>query len=55
LRISTGVEGLDEMLNGGLLPNRTYLLKGDPGTGKTTLGIQFILAGAKNGEHTIYI
>lgn len=55
MRISTGVEGLDEMLNGGLLPNRTYLLKGGLGTGKTTLGIQFILAGAKNGERTMYI
>lgn len=54
-RISTGVEGLDEMLQGGLIPGRTYLVKGGPGSGKTTLGVQFIMEGVKNGEKCLYM
>lgn len=49
-RISTGIEGLDKMLNGGLIPGRAYLVKGGPGTGKTTLAVHFLMEGVKNGE-----
>jgi circadian clock protein KaiC len=42
LRISTGIAGLDHILQGGLLPARTYLVYGEPGTGKTTLGLHFL-------------
>lgn len=52
---STGVEGLDEILRGGLPANRLYLLKGDPGVGKTTLALQFLLEGARRGEKCLYI
>ncbi|RLF77512.1 ATPase [Thermococci archaeon] len=55
VRISTGVKGLDKMLNGGLIPGRAYLIKGGPGTGKTTLTIQFLMEGAQNGEKCLYI
>jgi KaiC/GvpD/RAD55 family RecA-like ATPase len=55
MRVSTGVEGLDEMLNGGLIPGRTYLIKGGPGSGKTIFSIQFLAAGAKAGERGIYV
>ena len=44
-RASTGVEGLDEILGGGLTRNRVYLLEGTPGTGKTTFALQFLLEG----------
>lgn len=54
-RISTGVPGLDPILGGGLLPRNLYLLKGSPGTGKTTLGLQFLLEGARRGERCLYI
>ena len=47
MRISTGVDGLDRILRGGLLPGRTYLVEGNPGTGKTTLGLHFLSAGEK--------
>ena len=43
-RISTGVKGLDEILNGGFLPGRAYLITGAAGTGKTTLGLHFLLS-----------
>lgn len=43
-RLSTGVTGLDEVLEGGLLKNRAYLVRGQAGTGKTTLGLHFLLA-----------
>jgi circadian clock protein KaiC len=52
---STGIEGLDHILIGGLPRNRVYLVQGDPGVGKTTLGLQFLLAGAKLGERTLYV
>lgn len=54
-RLSIGVQGLDEVLLGGLNPNRIYLLEGDPGTGKTTLALQFMLEGARTGEKCLYI
>jgi circadian clock protein KaiC len=44
MRISTGIDGLDYILSGGLLPGRSYLVHGEPGTGKTTLGLHFVSA-----------
>lgn len=54
-RISSGVAGLDEILGGGLTPHRLYLLEGTPGTGKTTLALQFLLDGVARGEPALYI
>jgi circadian clock protein KaiC len=54
-RVSTGVDGLDEVLSGGLIEGRTYLVSGPPGTGKTTLGMHFLSAGAEHGEEALYI
>jgi predicted ATP-dependent serine protease len=45
-RVSTGIPGLDDVLGGGLDPERLYLIEGEPGTGKTTLALQFLLEGA---------
>jgi circadian clock protein KaiC len=53
--ISTGIEGLDEVLGGGLTPHRLYLLEGEPGSGKTTMGLQFLLEGARRGETVLYV
>jgi circadian clock protein KaiC len=53
--VSTGVAGLDELLQGGLTPNRMYLVEGLPGAGKTTLGMQFLLDGRDRGERTLYV
>jgi len=52
---TTGVEGLDDILNGGLPRDRIYLIQGDPGVGKTTLALQFLLEGAAKGEKGLYI
>jgi circadian clock protein KaiC len=54
-KAATGVTGLDEILSGGLARNRLHLLEGNPGTGKTTIALQFLLEGAKAGETGIYI
>ncbi|MEN3944245.1 ATPase domain-containing protein [Prosthecobacter sp. SYSU 5D2] len=54
-RCTMGVEGLDIVLSGGLPKNRLYLIKGDPGVGKTTLAMQFLLEGVKCGETGLYI
>jgi circadian clock protein KaiC len=54
-RCPTGVPGLDEVLHGGLVPERAYLVRGGPGTGKTTLGLHFLSAGAARGESTLLI
>lgn len=51
----TGVPGLDTILAGGFPKNRLYLIKGDPGVGKTTLALQYLLAGKARGERTLYI
>jgi len=53
--MSTGVTGLDNILGGGLTPNRVYLIEGSPGAGKTTLALQFLLKGAELGEAGLYI
>lgn len=52
---SSGVSGLNHILRGGFPRNRLYLVMGDPGAGKTTLSLQFLLAGAQNGERGLYI
>jgi circadian clock protein KaiC len=52
---ATGVAGLDDILNGGLTPNRLYLLEGMPGSGKTTLAFQFLLEGVRRGEPVLYV
>ena len=54
-RISTGIAGLDDILCGGLDPDRLYLIEGTPGTGKTTLALQFLLEGSKKGETGLYV
>ncbi len=54
-RVSSGVEGLDDILGGGLTKQRLYLLEGTPGTGKTTLALQFLLDGARAGERGLYV
>ena len=54
-RISTGSEGLDDILGGGLDPDRMYLYEGSPGAGKTTLALQFLLEGARQGERVLYV
>ncbi|MBC3920952.1 AAA family ATPase [Undibacterium sp. CY18W] len=53
--ISTGIAGLDNVLGGGLTKERLYLLEGDPGSGKTTIALQFLIEGAKRGETVLYI
>src|SRR4051812_6158067 len=54
-RLSTGVEGLDEVLRGGLLPGQIYMIRGAAGSGKTTLGLEFLRDGAGRGESTLFI
>ena len=54
-RVSTGVAGLDQILGGGLVREGFYLLQGDPGAGKTTVALQFLLAGVAHGERGLYI
>src|SRR5688572_29942287 len=54
-RVSTGISGLDALLRGGLTANRMYLVEGLPGTGKTTLALQFLMAGRDRGESTLYV
>jgi circadian clock protein KaiC len=53
--ISLGVPGLDSILGGGVPPGHLYLIDGDPGTGKTTLGLQFLRDGATHSEPVLYI
>ena len=54
-RMSTGIEGLDDILHGGFPANRVYLVEGEPGTGKTTLAMQFLMQGARTGESGLYV
>jgi len=53
--VPTGIAGLDDILRGGFTPNRLYLVEGIPGSGKTTLAMQFLLAGVKRGERVLYV
>ncbi|MCE4554532.1 ATPase domain-containing protein [Roseateles cellulosilyticus] len=54
-RSATGVAGLDEVLHGGLIAGRLYLIDGEPGAGKTTLALQFLLQGQRDGEACLYV
>ena len=54
-RAATGIAGLDDILAGGLARNRLHLLEGSPGTGKTTIALQFLMQGAREGEAGIYV
>lgn len=54
-RVSTGIAGLDDILSGGLPAGHLYLIEGQPGTGKTTLGLQFLMSGAEVGERSLYV
>ncbi len=54
-KAATGVAGLDDILAGGLRRGRVYLLEGSPGTGKTTIAMQFLIEGAARGERGLYI
>lgn len=54
-RVATGVKGLDAILGGGLPQEQVYLLEGSTGTGKTTIGLQFLLEGARQGERSLFI
>lgn len=51
----TGIEGLDNVLGGGFERGRSYLLEGNPGTGKTTIALQFLISGVQKGERCLYI
>jgi len=55
MRVSSGVPGFDELVEGGLLDNRLYVVSGPPGSGKTTFCSQFITQGAKEGEECLYV
>lgn len=54
-RASTGITGLDNVLGGGFPAHHLYLIEGEPGAGKTTLGIQFLLEGVARGESALYV
>jgi circadian clock protein KaiC len=54
-KIPTGVTGLDNILDGGIQSGRVYLVEGTPGTGKTTLALQFLIAGREQGESGLYM
>src|SRR4051794_21914348 len=54
-RVATGIAGLDDVLGGGLTPNRLYLIEGNPGSGKTTLALRCLLEGARRGEKSLYV
>lgn len=55
MRISTGVQGFDELTNGGLPDNRLYIVSGPPGSGKTTFAVQFVARGVEAGERALFI
>ena len=54
-RLRTGIPGFDEVTQGGLLADRIYLVDGDPGAGKTTFALQFLLEGVRDGERCLYV
>src|SRR5690242_19539113 len=53
--VATGVRGLDDILGGGFTPDRVYLVEGNPGSGKTTLALQYLLEGVRLGEAGLYV
>lgn len=54
-RFATGIVGLDDILGGGLVRNHLYLVEGDPGTGKTTIAMQFLMEGTRRGQKGLYV
>jgi circadian clock protein KaiC len=54
-KAAMGIHGLNDVLFGGLRRNRLFLFEGTPGAGKTTMGLQFLLEGSRNGETCLYI
>jgi circadian clock protein KaiC len=54
-KLSTGIPGLDDVMAGGFPARHLFLIEGEPGTGKTTLGLQFLLEGARQGERGLYV
>ena len=54
-RSKTGIAGLDLIIGSGLIPGRLYLIDGNPGAGKTTLALQFLLEGVRSGERCLYV
>ncbi|MBN1564223.1 MAG: AAA family ATPase [Anaerolineae bacterium] len=54
-RVKSGIPGMDEMLGGGFIPESAILLRGAPGTGKTTFGLQYLLEGVRRGETGMFI
>lgn len=54
-RVPTGVPGFDDLLGGGFPERRLYLVQGDPGSGKTTLALRFLLEGVQRGERSLYV
>lgn len=54
-RVPTGIDGLDEVLNGGLLPARSYMIRGEAGTGKTIVGYHYLAAGVEAGESCLFV
>src|SRR5947209_5606470 len=53
--VPTGIVGLDDILGGGFTPDRVYLIEGNPGSGKTTLALQYLLEGMRLGESGVYV
>src|SRR3569623_3246215 len=54
-KAASGIEGLDDILAGGYTRGRIHVLEGNPGTGKTTVAMQFLMEGAREGERGLYI
>ncbi len=54
-RVVTGIPELDAVLHGGLLRNRIHLIEGRPGTGKTTLGLRYLIEGVAGGDACLYL
>jgi circadian clock protein KaiC len=54
-RLSTGIDGLDEVLQGGLIPNRNYLVRGGPGSGKTMVALRYLVEGIESGQAGLFV
>lgn len=54
-RVNTGIPGFDDVISGGLIPDRLYLVDGQPGAGKTTFALQYLLEGVRLGERCLYV
>ncbi len=54
-RVTSGIPGLDSMLSGGFIPQSAILLRGAPGTGKTTFGLQYLIEGVRQGETGLFV